>query len=82
MGTASLWVRTGPPKWKGTQLSGPLRAFTTWNPLFYMVDGVRFGMLGFSDADPRAGFAVIAVIGLVSLTSAFLLLRSGWKLRG
>jgi len=63
-------------------LSGPLRAFTTWNPLFYMVDGVRFGMLGFSDADPRAGFAVIAVIGLVSLTSAFLLLRSGWKLRG
>ena len=62
-------------------LSGPLRAFTKWNPLFYMVDGVRYGMLGFSDADPRAGFAVVAAIGLVSLSLAYTMLRSGWKLR-
>ena len=32
-----------------------LRRFTLVNPVFYMVDGVRYGMLGFSDAHPAVG---------------------------
>ncbi|HEX7624640.1 MAG TPA: ABC transporter permease, partial [Anaeromyxobacteraceae bacterium] len=35
-----------------------LRRFTLVNPVFYMVDGVRYGMLGFSDTHPAVGLAL------------------------
>lgn len=62
-------------------MSDTLRTFTRFNPLFYMVDGVRYGMLGFGDSDPRAGFAIVGAFGFVSVAVAFSMLRSGWKLR-
>ena len=63
-------------------LSPPMRRFTVVNPLFYMVDGVRYGMLGVSDTSPTIGFAIVAAICVLSVTAAFLILRSGYKLRG
>jgi ABC-2 type transport system permease protein len=59
-----------------------LRSFTLANPIFYMVDGVRFGMLGVSDTDPRAGAALLAALAAVAVSIAYALLRSGYKLRG
>jgi ABC-2 type transport system permease protein len=59
-----------------------LRRFTLANPIFYMVDGMRFGMLGVSDADPRAGAALLVVLAAVAVGVAYALLRSGYKLRG
>ena len=62
-------------------LAPAMRKFTIINPLFYMVDGVRYGMLGVSDANPTIGFAIVAGVCVLSVGAAFLLLRSGWKLR-
>jgi ABC-2 type transport system permease protein len=59
-----------------------LRAFTLANPVFYMVDGVRHGMLGVSDAPPAAGALLLAALAAASLAGAYWMLRSGWKLRG
>lgn len=59
-----------------------LRAFTLWNPVFYMVDGLRFGMLGVSDASPWAGAAALGVLAVGATGAAYALLRSGWRLRG
>jgi ABC-2 type transport system permease protein len=59
-----------------------LRAFTLVNPVFYMVDGVRYGMLGISDAPPAAGALLLAALAAAGLAAAYLILRSGWKLRG
>ncbi len=59
-----------------------LRRLTLLNPVFYLVDGVRFGMLGISDANPWAGPALVAVLATVSVTAAYLMLRSGYRLRG
>jgi ABC-2 type transport system permease protein len=59
-----------------------LRRFTLANPIFYMVDGVRYGMLGVSDTDPRAGAALLATFAAAALLVAYALLRSGYKLRG
>jgi len=58
-----------------------LRSFTLANPIFYMVDGVRFGMLGVSDTDPRAGAALLAAFAAAAVAVAYALLRSGYKLR-
>jgi len=59
-----------------------LRAFTLWNPVFYMVDGMRFGMIGVSDASPWAGASARGFLAVASTAAAYALLRSGYRLRG
>jgi ABC-2 type transport system permease protein len=59
-----------------------LRRFTLANPIFYMVDGVRYGMLGISDAPPWAGAALMAALASAAVGGAYAMLRSGYKLRG
>ncbi len=59
-----------------------LRRFTAVNPIFYVVDGVRFAMLGVSDASPWAGVGLLAGLAIAGVTGAFAMLRSGYKLRG
>jgi ABC-2 type transport system permease protein len=56
--------------------------FTRANPVFYMVDAVRFSMLGISDASPQVGAALVVLLAAAALTGTYLLLRSGWRLRG
>ncbi len=59
-----------------------LRRLTLVNPVFYVVDGVRHGMLGRSDASPAAGLALAFVLCAASVAGAYAMLRSGYKLRG
>jgi ABC-2 type transport system permease protein len=63
-------------------LPAGLRKFTLANPVFYVVDGVRFGMLGISDASPWAGALFLVVLAVVTVGSAYKLLASGYRLRG
>jgi ABC-2 type transport system permease protein len=58
------------------------RRFTLANPIFYMVDGVRFGMLGVSDASPWTGAALLGALAAGAVGAAYALLRSGYELRG
>ena len=51
------------------------------NPIFYMVDGFRYGCFGVSDVSPWLSLAIVAA-GFFALTFFTLwLLRSGYKLR-
>jgi ABC-2 type transport system permease protein len=59
-----------------------LRHFTLMNPVFYIVDGVRYGMLGLSDGSPAAGLAIAALLCGGALAVAYAMLRTGYKLRG
>lgn len=59
-----------------------LRSFTVANPVYYLVDGVRFGMIGASGASPWAAVAVLAGLALGAVGAAYGVLRSGWRLRG
>ena len=52
-------------------------ALTLANPILYMVEGLRFGMLGISDASPWTGAALLAVLALAAVGVAYALLRSG-----
>lgn len=58
------------------------RRFTLANPVFYMVDGLRFGMLGISDASPWTGAALLGGLAAAAVAAAYGLLRSGYELRG
>lgn len=52
-----------------------------YNPVFYLIDGFRYGFFGVSDVSPERGFAVVfAIFAVLSLWS-LMLLKRGWKLR-
>ena len=57
------------------------RAISHANPIFYLIDGARYGFTGVSDASPVLGFCfcLAVVIGVCSL--AWWLLRSGYRLK-
>ncbi len=52
-----------------------------FNPVFYMIDGFRYGFFGVSDVDPQTSLAVVGTTFLVVAAGTLLLLRSGYKLR-
>lgn len=52
-----------------------------FNPVFYMIDGFRFGFFGVSDVAPEISLAVVAVSFVIVSAATLLLLRSGYKLR-
>jgi ABC-2 type transport system permease protein len=52
-----------------------------YNPVFYMIDGFRYGFFGTSDVAPEFSLAVVvACLAAVSLLT-LRLLQQGWKLR-
>ena len=51
------------------------------NPVFFLIDGFRFGFIGAHDSNLLVGAVVIFVINLVLVFSCYALLRSGWRLK-
>ncbi|MDD4881762.1 MAG: ABC transporter permease [Gallionellaceae bacterium] len=52
-----------------------------YNPIFYMIDGFRYGFHGVSDVDPMLSLAVVLPVSLLMAWIALQLIRSGYKLR-
>ena len=52
-----------------------------FNPVFYMIDGFRFGFFGVSDVAPATSLAVVAASFLAVALTTLSMLRSGYKLR-
>ena len=65
-----------------SMLPPALRRLTLMNPVFYLVDGVRYGVLGISDASPWAGAGLLVGLTTASVGAAYAMLRAGYKLRG
>lgn len=65
-------IHSLPPFWQ---------ALSHWNPVFYMIDGFRYGFFGVSDVSPWNSFAAasICLIGLSGLSLT--MLHRGYKLR-
>ncbi len=58
-----------------------LQKITHVNPIFYLIDGARFGILGVSDSAPALGLAVVlAALGaIIALT--WWMFRTGYRLK-
>lgn len=52
-----------------------------FNPVFYMIDGFRYGFFGVSDVSPVVSLAVVGVSFVAVALATLALLRSGYKLR-
>jgi ABC-2 type transport system permease protein len=65
-------IHSLPPFWQ--QLSH-------WNPVFYMIDGFRYGFFGVADVSPWHSLAVVGASFVVIALLTLELLRRGYKLR-
>jgi ABC-2 type transport system permease protein len=63
------------------RLGSPWEALSHANPLFYVVDAVRYGFLGVSDAGAGLSFAVLTAMTLALLAWSQYLFTSGRKLK-
>lgn len=57
------------------------RQISQLNPLFYMIDGFRFGFIGRSDVDPLLSFSVVAGTFVLLSSATIMLLKQGYRLR-
>jgi len=51
------------------------------NPLFYFIDGFRYGMLGEADSNIMTGVIFTAVLNIVLFITCVRVLKSGWRLK-
>ena len=65
-------IHTLPPFWQ---------ALSHFNPIFYMIDGFRYGFFGLADVEPFVSLAIVASAAIVLALLTLALLASGWKLR-
>jgi ABC-2 type transport system permease protein len=65
-------VQALPPFWQ---------AVSHCNPFFYMVDGFRYGFLGYSDVPPELSLAVVVLTLLAVSGVALRCVRTGWRIR-
>ncbi len=52
-----------------------------FNPLFYLIDGFRYGFLGEADSNIMIGVAFISAINIVLFIAVLLVLRAGWRIK-
>lgn len=57
------------------------QGISRFNPVFYMIDGFRYGFFGVSDVAPERSLAVGVACFAVVAATALLMLRRGYKLR-
>ena len=60
---------------------GPLRILTRLNPIFYLINGLRYGMLGVSDVSVIFGMTLAAILAVALFILVESLFRIGHKLR-
>lgn len=57
------------------------QAASHWNPVFYMIDGFRWGFFGLSDIPPGTSLLVVTLCFVAISGFTLLLLKRGYKLR-
>ncbi len=65
-------IYTLPAFWQGV---------SHYNPVFYMIDGFRYGFFGVSDVAPEQSLMVVVACFAVVSWGTLNLLKRGWKLR-
>ena len=62
-------------------LPPPWRQLSLFNPVVYMVEGLRYGMLGRTGSPPLLGAAILGGLAVLTTGATWAALRSGYKLK-
>ena len=52
-----------------------------FNPIFYMIDGLRYGFLGINDGNIYTGMLMLAIFNLIAISICMLVFKKGYRLR-
>ena len=63
------------------RLPETFQAIAQWNPLFYVIDGFRYGFIGVADVSPWRGLLVVAGVNLVLWVICQRMFATGYKLK-
>jgi len=63
------------------QLPEIWQGMAVYNPFFYMIDGFRYGMTGYSDGNVLFGLGFLVVINILLAALALWMLRTGYKIK-
>ncbi len=58
-----------------------LELASRFNPVFYLIDGARYGMIGASDASPWVGLAIVVAVLAGVMALGWHWLRTGYRLK-
>ncbi|SDL22004.1 ABC transporter permease [Aliiruegeria lutimaris] len=58
-----------------------MQAMLHWNPMFYLIDGIRFSVLGISDSSPLLGLAILSTASGLILFLCWRMMQSGYRLK-
>ncbi len=64
-----------------TLLPEPFKTLTYFDPLYYMISSVRFGMLGISGVNPYLSIFVVTLATAALIVLNLLLFKKGYRLR-
>lgn len=64
-----------------TRLPEPFLTFSRINPVFYLIDGFRYGFTGSAEASLATGVAVTLALNAALAVACYALLKSGYKLK-
>jgi ABC-2 type transport system permease protein len=62
-------------------LSQTWQNITSYNPVFYIINGFRHGFLGFSDVPMATSFSVLIVLNIIFISIAWYLIKKGLGLK-
>ncbi|WP_164114873.1 ABC transporter permease [Sphingorhabdus sp. Alg239-R122] len=63
------------------KLAPAFQTVSQFNPFFYVISGFRYGFLGETDSNIATGMIVVLCVNVLLAATAYLLLRSGWKIK-
>ncbi len=58
-----------------------LRELTHLNPIFYLIDGLRYSVIGVSDSNPWTGMLICVVSVAIVMAIAWQMFRTGYRLK-
>ncbi len=63
------------------RLPEPFRSFSQFNPIFYLIDGFRYGFIGHAEASLAVGAGMTAVLVLVLGFVCYRMFATGYKIK-
>ena len=63
------------------RLPAPFDVIASLNPVFYIIDGFRYGMIGVADRPLMTGFYCLVAVNVVLAILCYKALRSGYRLK-
>jgi ABC-2 type transport system permease protein len=59
----------------------PFRSLSHYNPFFYMIDGFRYGFVGFADGSLTVGVITMAVLNIILAVACWALFHTGYRMK-